>query len=422
MKKSKILDDLYSLQRFGIKPGLERTLHLLEKAGNPHRKLRCIHVAGTNGKGTTCGIITSILMEYGFKTALYTSPHIADFNERIRINGEKISDYELASLAEEFLDYGRDVSATFFEITTAIALKYFSMNSPDYCVIETGMGGRFDSTNVIAPIVSVITDIGLEHTQYLGNTIDKIAFEKAGIIKPNIPLVCNASNLTAMNVFATICKERNSGLIIPKNIYHVTNIVFNPDFTMTLELEAQNKLYRLTSPYAGDHQCSNIITAITALDQLGFDEEDKIQQGLTNAIANTGTIGRIQMLRDDPYLIIDSAHNPDALKKLADTIVKCTGSTMKWSVLFAAMKDKDIEKMLEAIFPITDELIITKPDNVRASSPQDIAFIAKKIGFKEIIILPKPEPAFVQLINGCKPSIVCGSFFLLGDLSKYFHL
>ena len=414
--KEKILEELYSRQRFGIKPGLERTYYLLDKAENPQNSLRTIHVAGTNGKGTVCGVISSILMEAGYKVAHYTSPHIKDFNERTRINGTKISDKDLIMLAEEFLNIAHDTEITFFEITTAMAFKYFADNKPDFCVIETGMGGRYDSTNVINPILTIITEIGVEHTEYLGDTIEKIAFEKAGIIKKNVPLICAATKKEAIDIIVKISKEKDSHIFVPKDIFNVGKPVYFPDFTMSFEIESRVRYFEIKSPFAGEHQIENLLTAISAVEQLGIKEEELIKNGILNAIVNTGTIARIQQIRKEPPLVIDSAHNPDSFKKLRDTVEKCSGKGEKWTVLFAAMSDKNIEKMLEAIKPITEELVITKPEITRAMEIQEITKLATLLGFKRMKITSSALEGIDYVLQKGKPAIVCGSFYLLGDI------
>ncbi len=416
-KKIQILNDLYSLQRFGIKPGLERTEYILKKAGNPHKSLKCIHIAGTNGKGTVCGTIASILIEAGCKTALYTSPHISKFNERFLINGKMIDDDELVSLAEEFMEYGRECGATFFEITTAMAFKYFARNNPDFCVIETGMGGRFDSTNVIEPVLTVITEIGLEHTQYLGDTIEKIAFEKAGIIKKNVPVICSVRKSDALKVIKDIAAEKSSEFISPCNLFKIRKIRYNDDITMSFSLFSENNPpLKILSPFAGEHQIRNILTSVSAVKKLGNFNDEYISTGIKKAKENSAIKGRIELIRKNPPFVIDSAHNPEALEMLSDTLQKCLGDNMEWTVLFAAMNDKDVSKMLKAIKPLCRQLIITKPPNERSLEPAAISSEAGLLGFNNIILSEHSQEAADLLFRQNTPSLVCGSFFLLGSI------
>ncbi len=199
-KKEEILAHLFSLQRFGIKPGLERTQHLLNFLGNPQNSFPSVHIAGTNGKGSVCSMLASVFMEAGYKTALYTSPHLVRFNERIRVNIIEISDNDIIRLAEILMPEGEKIGATFFEITTAMAFRYFAEQKVNVAVIETGLGGRFDSTNVLKPLLSVITSLDIDHTEYLGKTIKDIAFEKAGIIKENTPVIVSRNSTEAISV------------------------------------------------------------------------------------------------------------------------------------------------------------------------------------------------------------------------------
>ena len=206
-----IINELFGRQRAGIKPGLERTLFLLEALANPHLDLQCIHIAGTNGKGTCSSLLASYYMELGSKVGLYTSPHLVEFNERIRINGVKIPSNYIVDIYLELKDKIDEIDATFFEITTVIAFKYFAENNCDICIIETGMGGRFDCTNVINPLISIITSISIDHKEFLGDSLEQIAFEKAGIIKENTPVILGNINRKLEYIFEDIDKDKSSG-------------------------------------------------------------------------------------------------------------------------------------------------------------------------------------------------------------------
>ena len=212
-----VLDELFSLQRLGIKVGLEHTEKLLYKIGNPHKQLRCIHIAGTNGKGSTCAIITNILIEHGLSVGLYTSPHLVRFNERIKINGEQISDIAISKFMKKNTDHIKNIKTTFFETTTAMAFDYFIKESVDIAVIETGLGGRLDSTNVISPSVCGISSISLDHMEILGDSIEKISKEKAGIIKDRTPIITFEQSDHIMRVIKETAAMKNAPLTIIKN-------------------------------------------------------------------------------------------------------------------------------------------------------------------------------------------------------------
>ncbi len=320
-KKEKILNKLFSLQRFGIKPGLERTLKLSEYIGSPHLKFPSVHVAGTNGKGSVCAMLASILMEAGYEVGLNTSPHLLNFNERIRINHTDISGDEMVELAEKLLIGEEKWGCTFFEITTVMAFEHFAKNNVDIAIIETGMGGRFDSTNILSPLLSIITSIDLDHKEYLGNTLEEIAFEKAGIIKENTPVVIAKYPISVKNVFLDKANELKSKLFDSSELCLFENHIYNPDFSQTFDLKfKETSIKNITIGLAGEHQLGNVAEVLTAIDFLTVDRrqltvdskevktqnqklklknrylinEHDIRNGMLKLISNTGLRGRIE--------------------------------------------------------------------------------------------------------------------------------
>jgi len=267
MEKKQLLEKLFSLHRFGIKPGLERISLLLNEFGNPQNKYKKIHVAGTNGKGTVSSCIASILQESGLKVGLYTSPHFFSFNERIKVNGKDIDDDSVCALLEKMFEFSTDF--TFFDFTTALAFIYFAEQKVDYAVIEAGMGGRFDSTNIIIPEVSVITQIDLDHQEYLGNTIEEIALEKAGIIKQGVECVVAEQKHNIKEIFRKTAAEKQSELMFVDEHYFAKGIKFNPDLTTEFTAITPKGEYKIKSPLAGRHQIRNVLTAIAAV-EMGF--------------------------------------------------------------------------------------------------------------------------------------------------------
>jgi dihydrofolate synthase / folylpolyglutamate synthase len=418
-KTAIILKELYALQRFGIKPGLERTLKLLDFYGNPQNQIETIHTAGTNGKGAVCSIISSILKESGLKVGLYTSPHLVRFNERIKINGSNINDTDLVRLAEPLLEFGKSISATFFEITTVIALKYFTENNIDIAVIETGMGGRFDSTNVIKPLMSVITEIGLDHQEYLGSSIEEIAFEKAGIIKKGIPVVVSESPDVAMEVIIEKAFEMRSPVIFSKKI-EIDPLEFYQNLSMQANFTLKDfRIENLLIKNAGLHQINNVKTALAVI--LNLNEKYKISEtairkGFEKIRENAGYVGRIDMLIQNPLFVLDVSHNPAGIKCLMDTLRLCGRGEMQWNIIFGAMSDKDITQMLSLLSTNCKNLYPVSPNIERAASALQIEEMARSVSIKNINVLKTLEEAIVELIKKNEPILATGSFYLAGEI------
>lgn len=414
-KKQIILEKLFSLHRFGIKPGLERTLSLLESCENPHNSIKTIHIAGTNGKGSVAAILASILTEAGYTTGLYTSPHIKDFNERIRINGHMIEDNEIVRLAENLLPNAEESGATFFEITTVMAFKYFADRNVDIAIIETGMGGRFDSTNVINPLLSIITNISMEHKEYLGDTLEKIAFEKAGIIKKDVPVILGNIKSEIEHVF----ESKSDKIEYAKNVVDIENIQYLKDLKYMLDLKLDGIKYEfLKLNIAGFAQIENLSIAFASLKHLFkyfIISNKNIYNGIRNVKSNTGLSSRIELINPTLPVIFDVAHNPDAILNLVNTIDKSEYKGLKWNIVLALMKDKDVKTVLNYLKPIINELVITKPTTERANDTKSIKHIASELNIKSLII-ENPNDAYKFILSENKPSLIVGSFYLIGDI------
>lgn len=417
--KEIILKKLFSLQRFGIKPGLERISRLLDRIGNPQENFKSIHIAGTNGKGSVSSMLSAILISSGYKVGLYTSPHILRFNERIKINGMEIDDEYLIHYAKLLLSQSKGEEITFFEITTAIAFKYFSDKHVDVAIIETGMGGRFDATNIINPILSVITSISIDHQQYLGNTIKEIAFEKAGIIKLNTPTVTLNRNPEVMEVIRNKCLEMNSRLIEAQEIISFMNISFNKDFKMSLELRDNTLLpKKITVGLCGYHQVENtqiVLAAIEILKSKFEFKEKSIINGLEIVKEQTGLHGRIELLKAEPLFLVDVAHNPSAVEQLVKTLNECGYIDTRWNLIFNAMSDKDVENMLVYLYKITDTLMIPNLKIERALDNSEIYLIANKIGYQKIRLFESIDVLIDEILILNAPILLTGSFYLLGE-------
>lgn len=369
----KTLEYIHKVKWLGSKPGLSRTTELLERLGNPHKKLKFVHVAGTNGKGSTCSFIANVLSKSGYKTGLYTSPYINVFNERIRIDGVNISDADL----EKYTDIVRPCAdamsdpATEFEIITALAMKYFADCGCDIVVLEVGMGGELDSTNVIdTPECAVIASIGLDHTAQLGSTVAEVAAAKAGIIKGGDAVSFESSG-DAYNVIKKVCEQKSAVLHVP-DFSKIENL--HSDITGSTFSYGEYRDLRIY--LAGAYQPKNAVTALEALDVLRKKGYKITPQTVRDGFAVTKWVGRFEVLGTEPTFILDGAHNPHGMKAMADSLKMLFGEK-KLVFVTGAMADKDIDGMYSIIVPMSDIFYTVTPDNAR-SMDKDI--LAEHIG------------------------------------------
>jgi len=347
-----VLKELFGLQRLGIKVGLEHTEELLDNIGNPHSHLKFIHIAGTNGKGSTCAILNKILIEHGMVVGLYTSPHLVRFNERIQVNNEKISDADIALFMNHHINQIKNIQTTFFETTTAMAFDYFNNKSIDIAIIETGLGGRLDSTNVISPTVCGISSVSLDHMDILGDTIQKIAKEKAGIIKDNIPIVTFDQNKFVIDIIKKTAAQKNAALTVIKN---------NDIELLSIDNQGtlfKYKNYTINLPLRGKHQILNCVLAINIAESIINNiYPDKVNK----AILNTSWLGRIEKLtKSDIYF--DVAHNYDGLKAMINTI-KSNHPQKKLFGLFCIKGDKNMNSISDLIRESFHQIIICQDKN-----------------------------------------------------------
>ncbi|PKL80858.1 MAG: hypothetical protein CVV25_02775 [Ignavibacteriae bacterium HGW-Ignavibacteriae-4] len=396
--KADIITNLFSKHRMGIKPGLERTIALAEATGNPQNRYDSIHVAGTNGKGSTCSVASSILIELGLKVGLYTSPHIKDFNERIRVNGIAITDDELIEYAEKLLPIAEEMDATFFEITTVMAFLYFADKGVDIAVIETGMGGQFDSTNIINPKVCVITDIDMDHEEFLGDTIEKIAFEKAGIIKPNTPIITTNETRNVLSVIREKATKENAELIL-------TTVQNNDEVATTIR-----------SKFISHSFIKNYSAALKACEvYLGKAIPAEIQKiAIENIEKNSGYFARLQMISNDPVCILDISHSVAAAKNLVESL-QTTFKDKKWTVILALMSDKDYRGIIDELAVIADLMILTQVENERSMSAIDLSYYAESIGINSMIMI-NPKMAKKFAFDSKLDCIITGSFYLAAEV------
>lgn len=370
MNYQETLDYLFAqlpiYQRVGkaaYKVDLSNTFKLCRLLNNPENKFKSVHIAGTNGKGSTSHMLASIFQEAGYKVGLYTSPHLKDFRERVKINGEMISEEEVILFVEKYKTDFEQINLSFFEWTVGLAFDYFANQKVDIAIIETGLGGRLDSTNVVTPEISVITNIGIDHTQFLGDTLTKIAAEKAGIIKENIPVVIGESQSQTKLVFQNKAKELNSSIQFADEV--VKNV--------------------LETDLKGVYQQKNVKTSIAAtncLIDLGWSISDSnVKKGLQNVIYNTGLLGRWQVLNESPLTICDTGHNEEGVKELV-TQLKNTPHN-KLHIVFGAVNDKSIDRVL-SLLPKEANYYFCQAKIPRAMAVESLMEAANKVGLKGV--------------------------------------
>ncbi|HUI31897.1 MAG TPA: folylpolyglutamate synthase/dihydrofolate synthase family protein [Candidatus Acidoferrales bacterium] len=411
---------LFDLEKFGMKMDLQNIRRLMEFAGDPDKRLKVVHVAGTNGKGSTCAAIASVLTSMKYKVGLYTSPHIVDFSERIRIDGTQISDPDIAGLVEYFEPEIINTRATFFEASTAMMFKYFADNRVDYAVIETGLGGRLDSTNIVDPLVSIITNIGLDHTQILGDTLEKIAREKAGIIKQDRPAIVNVGTDSVKEVFYSIAGKNSSELFFVDEVAQYENPTMDLH-SSTIDVEVLGNHYPgLKIGLSGEHQVQNALTALTALQvmrQHGITiNREKVYEGFEFISDNTGHRGRLEIISNDPLVILDVAHNPDGVRSLMDSLGPLGGK--KGILLFAAMKDKDVKSMLSLLQQRFGSVILTQLRTSRSLTVSELKKLSEDIKLQSQIFDNSSEAlrAALTQINNDGFLLVTGSHYLGGEI------
>ncbi len=437
----KCLDEMNGLGRFGIKLGMETTEGILDALGSPEKKFKSIHIAGTNGKGSIASYIASILCAAGFKTGLYTSPHLVKFNERFVINNCEVSDDDVveAYLAVKKADTG-ERKATFFELATAMGFYLFGRDDVEWAVIETGMGGRLDATNVLRPAVSVISNLSIEHTMYLGNTIEEIAMEKGGIIKDKIPVVTGVTQESALSVLKKIAEERKSPLYLYGKDFttDTASLTGRKDLTCSSENlfdynGIKNRWNGLKTCLKGDHQIGNAALALAAVEialtDVGSDFSNgegkfknpaQMEKNVRKGLMDTTWPGRLEYIMENPVVILDGAHNLDAAENLGRYLeekVKCRRLTMVIGIL----NDKPFDSMLRFLTASADRIIFTKADIDRSLEPVVLKEYAEKITKADIIIVDDVAKAVDFAIkNSSESDAVCvaGSLYVAGEARK----
>jgi dihydrofolate synthase/folylpolyglutamate synthase len=390
---------MYQLQgASAYKKDLTNACLLANYLGNPEKKLKCIHVAGTNGKGSTSHMLASIFQEAGYKVGLYTSPHLKDYRERIKINGDEISEDFVCEFINKNKAFFESNDMSFFEMTVGLAFDYFAKEKVDIAIIEVGMGGRLDATNIITPLVSVITNIGLDHTQFLGNTLEAIAFEKAGIIKPGIPVVIGEYTNETKPVFLAKSKENNSEIYFASDLIHqsyASNLI--GDYQVHNKKTVQQTIAVLNT-----HKKFNI-------------QESEIKSGLLNVVKNTGLQGRWQQLGKSPKIICDTAHNKNGLEIVMKQIQKEKYNTLH--IVLGVVNDKDLNEILP-LFPKDAVYYFCKPNIPRGLAAKILQEKATGFNLKGKVFNSVSDSYTTALQNASKTDLIFigGSTFVVAEI------
>jgi dihydrofolate synthase/folylpolyglutamate synthase len=403
---------LFARTTGGIKPGLERTEALLTKLGSPHKKLSAIHIAGTNGKGSVTATCEALLRARNFKVGRYTSPHLVDFRERITVNGEPISEREVLEFLDRWIQTAEDIGATFFEVTTAMAFDWLAKKGVDFALIETGLGGRLDSTNVVTPRVATVTSIGLDHTDLLGETLEAIAKEKAGIFKSGVPAVIGEPSLQIRERLATFAKDAGAQpVIVLHDEYRVSNAEVaesGTSFTLTRGKVAQN----VTTPLLGLHQTRNTATAIATLAALGEGVLPPPAE-MSKALEGVFLPGRFQR---KGRIIFDVAHNPEGARTIEETI-RAINPPSPRTALIAVLADKDWRGIIRELEPAVDRFLFTNAPSAppdRRWNPAEAQAFVRAEGLPADLE-PDIDAALARGQEQSQTLLITGSFHTVGD-------
>ncbi len=414
---------LYDLHLFGIKFGLKKIEKLLEYLDNPQNKLKIIHVGGTNGKGSVCAILGSILINAGFKVGVNTSPHLSEFTERIQINGEQISKDKVvkyANLLEEIRErinsetkYGY---ATYFEVVTAMALKYFADNNVDYVILEVGLGGTYDATNIVTPVITVLTSIALDHTEHLGNTLTSIAENKAGIIKTNSPVLTSNTSPEVLDVIIKTCKSQKSECYqIGKDIS--TKLLESNLNGVKFNYSGLNfDFSELHVPLLGVHQMENASLAVGVLDILRTQKEVNIsEQTIRDGLEKTYWPGRLEIIQKSPLVLLDGAHNPAGAKALRESLKSFEYKDLY--LVFGCSEEKNIKNLVSELIPLAKKIFITQANIRRAATPDLILKQIEDYNLEKAVVLPVKSAVNIAQEQADNDDLICicGSLFIVGE-------
>lgn len=414
---SQSIQYLFNLERAGIKYDLRNIRLLLKFSGNPQNYYKSIHIAGTNGKGSVSSIINSYLIEKSVRTGLYTSPHIKDFRERILVNGKLVSKRFIVEITNKYYKEIERIKPSFFEVTTAIAFEYFREKEVNYAVIETGLGGRLDATNILKPVLTVITSLSIDHVDYLGKNIVKITQEKGGIIKKNVPVIVGKVPDVSEKILTKIAKENGSEIIFSsdKNKLKITGRNEKGFYS-----EAEGRYSKLFFPVIGDYQVNNIKTFLSVIDILRKNEKISytqidIAKAFKKIKANSNFYGRFTLVSLKPKIVIDVSHNLQAIQNIKKNISYFNYKNL--IVIFAMMQDKNYRECLDEIGKLKAKIILTKPEYKRAALPADLykAVTANKSRFTVKENLKEAFELSAEIAGKDDLILITGSFFLASD-------
>lgn len=428
--------------KFGSKLGLDRTEKILELLGNPHKKLKCIHIAGTNGKGSTTAMVTTILVKAGYKVGSYISPFIEEFEERMQINNKNISKGELSEVVtevskavEKVVELGYS-NPTEFEIITCAGFLYFYKNNIDFAVVEVGMGGRLDSTNVITPVLSIIASISLDHTLILGDTIAKIAYEKAGIIKEGIPVVMFPGQKQSEEVIERLCREKKCKLVKvsqdsavylgKENIKHIESTSMggsvrtsNNAITQKLKVKTLNNDYIIDLSLLGKHQLLNCSVAVHAIEELIGQGTMITREDIITGLGKVAWPARLEVMHKKPLVVIDGAHNIDGIEKLTQSI-DMYFNYKKIVLILGILADKQVEEMIKTIVPKVSRVITVTPHSDRAELCEELKVQVEKYTMN-CESIENYEDAYKKALSYCDEDdllLVSGSLYMVGDMRR----
>jgi len=414
------LDYLYGLESHGIVFGLANIRNILKSLGNPHEKLKTIHIGGTNGKGSTAVMIQSILSRCGYRVGLYTSPHLIFFTERIRIDGREITEAEVVLLTEQIRGAirkrGIPETFTFFDFTTALAMLYFVENGVDLAILEVGLGGRLDSTNVVDPLLAIITNISLDHQDYLGDTLEEVALEKAGIIKEGRGVVTAATQPKVLEVLRRISLEKKAPLfrvgrdfrgrqVAPRRFHYHGRKLNLPNLELNL---------------AGRHQVTNATTALGVIEMIGENGYRIGDEAIYEGLREVQWWGRLDVVMESPTVVLDGAHNPGAARSLKEAILE-EFTYERLLLALGIMNDKNYRRIISTLVPLADTTVLCKPRCERAALPQVLLSEVMRIEKRGKIVEDVGEAVQYLLSRATERDLICvtGSFYTIGEAKAY---
>jgi dihydrofolate synthase/folylpolyglutamate synthase len=402
------------------KKDITNTIILCERLGNPQEKFKSIHVGGTNGKGSVSHSLAAIFQTAGYKTGLYTSPHLYDFRERIRINGQMIDKHFVTGFVEKIKPSIEEIEPSFFEITVAMAFDYFAQEEVDIAIIEVGLGGRLDSTNIISAGLAVITNIGWDHMNLLGNTLEEIAFEKAGIIKQNAPVVIGEKKNQTQQIFINTAEEKNAPIYFAEDKYAVEDYSLSPE---AISVAVLNKQYDRITKYdldlPGIYQLKNILTILQAIDLVpGYRiSESIVQIALRNVKGLTGLHGRWELIHREPFVVLEVAHNKEGVEQMLEHINRISFERLR--IVFGTVNDKDVQQVL-ALLPSSASYYFTRANIPRALDAKELMSIAKSFSLRGETYADVNEALKNAISQSSKNDliVVCGSIFLVAEVER----